>query len=188
MADLAYEDIKTGDEASLSVTITETHIVMYAGLTGDVNPVHVDAEHAKESIFGERIAHGMLVSGLISAVLGTQLPGPNSVYLGQDLKFTAPVKIGDTVTVVVTVTEKRDDKRIIKLHTTVLNQRGEMVIDGNAVSEEIGLVGRPRSGGRSGYPRRHADVGRCRRRADGIAIAAQARAVAAATEPTSDRR
>ena len=144
MADLAYEDIKTGDEASLSVTITETHIVMYAGLTGDVNPVHVDAEHAKESIFGERIAHGMLVSGLISAVLGTQLPGPNSVYLGQDLKFTAPVKIGDTVTVVVTVTEKRDDKRIIKLHTTVSNQRGEMVIDGNAVSEEIGSVGRPR--------------------------------------------
>ena len=94
MADLAYEDIKTGDEASLSVTVTETHIVMYAGLTGDVNPVHVDAEHAKQSIFGERIAHGMLVSGLISAVLGNQLPGPNSVYLGQDLKFTAPVKIG----------------------------------------------------------------------------------------------
>ena len=143
MTDLAYEDIKTGDEASLSVTITETHIVMYAGLTGDVNPVHVDAEHAKESIFGERIAHGMLVSGLISAVLGTQLPGPNSVYLGQDLKFTAPVKIGDTVTVVVTVTEKRDDKRIIKLHTTVSNQRGEMVIDGNAVVKKLGLY-RPR--------------------------------------------
>ena len=63
MSELAYEDIKTGDEASLSVTITETHIVMYAGLTGDVNPFHVDAEHAKESIFGERIAHGMLVCG-----------------------------------------------------------------------------------------------------------------------------
>ena len=81
----------------------------------------------------------MLVSGLISAVLGTQLPGPNSVYLGQDLKFTAPVKIGDTVTVVVTVMEKRDDKRIIKLHTTVSNQRGEMVIDGNAVVKKLGL-------------------------------------------------
>ncbi len=118
MSELAYEDIKTGDESSLRVTITETHIVLYAGLTGDENPVHVDAEHAKESIFRERIAHGMLVSGLISAVLGTQLPGPNSVYLGQDLKFTAPVKIGDTVTVVVTVTEKRDEKRVIKLRTT----------------------------------------------------------------------
>ena len=90
MSELAYEDIKTGDEASLSVTITETHIVMYAGLTGDVNPVHVDAEHAKESIFGERIAHGMLVSGLISAVLGNQLPGPNSIYLGQDLSLWLP--------------------------------------------------------------------------------------------------
>ena len=97
MPDLAYEDIKTGDEASLSVTITESHIVLYAGITGDLNPVHVDAEHAKDSVFGERIAHGMLVGGLISAVLGSKLPGPNSVYLGQDLRFTAPVKIGDTV-------------------------------------------------------------------------------------------
>jgi 3-hydroxybutyryl-CoA dehydratase len=138
MPDLAYEDIKTGDEASLSVTITEAHIVIYAGITGDVNPVHVDAEHAKDSMFGERIAHGMLVGGLISAVLGTKLPGPNSIYLGQDLRFTAPVKIGDTVTVTVTVTEKRDDKRIIKLQTTVSNQRGEVVIDGTAVIKKLG--------------------------------------------------
>ena len=138
MPDLDYEDIKTGDEASLSVTITESHIVLYAGITGDLNPVHVDAEHAKDSVFGERIAHGMLVGGLISAVLGSKLPGPNSVYLGQDLRFTAPVKIGDTVTVVVTVTEKRDDKRIIKLHTTVSNQRGEVVIDGDAVIKKLG--------------------------------------------------
>jgi 3-hydroxybutyryl-CoA dehydratase len=71
MVDLAYDEIKTGDDASLSVTITEAHIVIYAGITGDVNPVHVDAEHAKDSMFGERIAHGMLVGGLISAVLGT---------------------------------------------------------------------------------------------------------------------
>ena len=138
MVDLSYDEIKTGDDASLSVTITEAHIVLYAGITGDVNPVHVDAEHAKESMFGERIAHGMLVAGLISAVLGTKLPGPNSIYLGQDLRFTAPVKIGDTVTVTVTVTEKRDDKRIIKLQTTVSNQRGEVVIDGNAVIKKLG--------------------------------------------------
>ncbi len=140
MSDLSYDEIKTGDDASLSVTITEAHIVLYAGITGDVNPVHVDAEHAKESVFGERIAHGMLVGGLISAVLGTKLPGPNSVYLGQDLRFKAPVKIGDTVTVVVTVTEKRDDKRIIKLETTVLNQRGEIVIDGTAVIKKLGRL------------------------------------------------
>src|SRR5271166_4420875 len=139
MSELAYEDIKVDDEASLSRTITEAHIVNFAGLTGDMNPIHVDAEYAKQSMFGGRIAHGMLVAGLISAVLGTQLPGPNSIYLGQDLKFTAPVKIGDTVTVVVTVTDKRDDKRIITLHTTVSNQRGEMVIDGNAVVKKLGL-------------------------------------------------
>ena len=139
MTELAYEDIKVGDEASLTMTITEVHIVKYAGLTGDVNPVHVDAEHAAQSMFGERIAHGMLMAGLISAVLGTQLPGTNSIYLGQDLKFTAPVKIGDTVKVVVTVTEKRDDKRIIKLRTTVSNQRGELVIDGTAAVKKVGL-------------------------------------------------
>lgn len=139
MSELAYEDIKVGDEAFLTRTITEVHIVNYAGLTGDWNPVHADAEHAAQSMFGERIAHGMLVAGLISAVLGTQLPGPNSLYLGQDLKFVAPVKIGDTVKVVVTVTDKRDEKRIIKLRTTAYNQRGEMVIDGSAVVKKVGL-------------------------------------------------
>ena len=138
MAELAYEDIKVGDDASISRTITEAHIVAFAGLTGDMNPLHVDAEYAAKSMFGERIAHGMLVAGLISAVLGMDLPGPNSIYLGQDLKFTAPVKIGDTVTVTVTVTEKRDDKRIIKLRTTAANQRGEMVVDGGAVIKKAG--------------------------------------------------
>ena len=138
MAELAYEDIKVGDEASISRTITEAHIVAFAGLTGDMNPLHVDAEYAAKSMFGERIAHGMLVAGLISAVLGTELPGPNSIYLGQELKFTAPVKIGDTVTVTATVTEKRDDKRIIKLRTTATNQRGEMVVDGSAVIKKAG--------------------------------------------------
>jgi 3-hydroxybutyryl-CoA dehydratase len=139
MVELAYDEIKIGDDASLSRTITEAHIVNYAGITGDMNPIHVDAEYSKQSIFGERVAHGMLVAGLISAVLGTQLPGPNCIYLGQNLKFTAPVKIGDTVKVVVTVTEKRDDKRIIKLQTTASNQRGEVVIDGSAVMKKAGL-------------------------------------------------
>jgi 3-hydroxybutyryl-CoA dehydratase len=139
MPELAYDEIKIGDRASLSLTITEAHIVAYAGIAGDVNPLHVDAEFAKQTMFGERIAHGMLVAGLISAVLGTQLPGPDSIYLGQELRFTAPVKIGDTATAVVTVTEKRDDKRIIKLQTTVSNQHGEVVIDGTAVVKKAGL-------------------------------------------------
>jgi 3-hydroxybutyryl-CoA dehydratase len=138
MAELAYEDIKNGDEASISRTITEADVVTFAELTGDTNPLHLDAEYAAQSMFGERIAHGMLVAGLISAVLGTQMPGPNSIYLGQELRFTAPVKFGDTVTVTVTVTEKRDDKRIIKLRTTATNQRGEMVVDGTAVIKKAG--------------------------------------------------
>jgi len=139
MFELAYEDIKVGDEASLARTMTETHIVNYAGITGDMNPIHVDAEYAAHSMFKERIAHGMLVAGLISAVVGTQLPGPNSIYLGQDLNFVAPVMIGDTITVVVTVTGKRDEKRIIKLRTAAYNQRGEMVLDGHAVVKKVGL-------------------------------------------------
>jgi 3-hydroxybutyryl-CoA dehydratase len=137
--ELVYAEIAIGDDASFARTITESDIVHYAGLTGDFNPIHIDAEYARQSMFKERVAHGMLVSGLISAVLGTQLPGPNSIYLGQNLKFTAPVKIGDTVTAVVTVTEKRDDKRIITLQTTVSNQHGEVVVDGNAVVKKVGL-------------------------------------------------
>ena len=139
MSELAYESIKVGDEASLARTITEAHIVNFAGVTGDMNPIHVDAEYAAHSMFKERIAHGMLVAGLISAVLGTQLPGPNSIYLGQDLTFVAPVMFGDTITVVVTVTGKRDEKRIIKLRTAAYNQRAEMVLDGNAVVKKVGL-------------------------------------------------
>jgi 3-hydroxybutyryl-CoA dehydratase len=138
MPELAYDDIKIGDEASLSRTITEAHIVNFAGISGDFNPVHVDAEYAQQSMFGERISHGMLMAGLISAVLGMQLPGWNAIYLSQELKFTAPVKIGDTVTVTATVTEKRDDKRIITLRTTVTNQKGELVVDGKAVTKKLG--------------------------------------------------
>jgi 3-hydroxybutyryl-CoA dehydratase len=139
MKELAYDDIKVGDSASVSKTITEGDIVTYAGITGDFNPVHINAEYARESMFKERIAHGMLVSGFISAVLGYHLPGPNTIYLGQEVSFKLPVKIGDTVTAEATVTEKRDDKRIIKLKTTVTNQRGEIVVDGSAVVKKVGL-------------------------------------------------
>lgn len=139
MKELVFAEIQVGDAASFSKTVTESDIDAFAGLTGDFNPVHVDADYAKESMFKERVAHGMLVSGYISAVLGTQLPGPNAIYMGQTLQFKLPVMIGDTVTAEVTVTEKRDDKRILKLRTTVSNQRGEIVVDGGAVVKKIGL-------------------------------------------------
>ena len=138
MSDLPYSEIKVGDEASFAKTITEADIVQYAGITGDFNPIHIDAEYAKRSAFGERVAHGMLVSGLISTVLGTRLPGPDSIYLEQELKFRAPVKIGDTITAVVTVTEKHDQKQLMTLKTTVSNQRGRVVVDGSAVVKKVG--------------------------------------------------
>lgn len=139
MKELAFADIKVGDTASFSKTVTESDIVTFAGLTGDFNPVHVDAEYASGSMFKERIAHGMLMAGFISAVLGTQLPGPNAIYMGQTLNFKLPVRIGDTVTAEVTIAEKRDDKRILKLNTTVSNQRGEIVVDGGAIVKKVGL-------------------------------------------------
>jgi len=139
MKELVFADIKIGDTASSSKTVTEVDIANFAEVSGDFNPIHVDAEFASQSMFKERIAHGMLSASYISALLGNQLPGPNTLYLGQTLNFKNPVKIGDTVTTEVKVTEKRDDKRILKLETTVTNQRGEVVVDGGCVMKKVGL-------------------------------------------------
>ena len=102
-------------------------------MTGDKNPVHLDDAYARTTRFGGRIAHGMLTAGLISAVLGTKLPGPGAIYLNQTLKFTAPVRIGDTITATAEVTAYREDKRIVTLKTDCTNQRGELVLTGEAV-------------------------------------------------------
>ena len=131
--DVKFADIQIGDQASMSKTVTEYDIYTFAGLTGDFNPVHVNAESAKNSIFKERIAHGMLSAGFISTVLGTTLPGAGTIYLSQELAFKAPVKIGDTVTAVVEVTEKIAAKNRLLLKTTVTNQEGTLVIDGKAM-------------------------------------------------------
>lgn len=128
-----YDEINIGDRASFSKTVSEYDIYQFAGVTGDFNPVHVDAEYAKSSIFKERIAHGILTAGFISNVLAMQLPGRDTIYLSQNLAFLAPVKIGDTVTAEVEVLEKKDSKRIIRLRTIVKNQRDELVIEGEAV-------------------------------------------------------
>lgn len=124
--------IQVGDHASFTKTVTETDIILYAGLSGDLNPAHVDAESAKNSMFGQRIAHGMLSAGFISNVLGMQLPGPGTIYMGQDLKFLKPVYVGDTVTATATVVERMEEKNRLKLETIVTNQRGEVVISGMA--------------------------------------------------------
>jgi len=115
-----------GTQATLSRTITEDDILLFALVSGDHNPIHLDAEYAEKSLFGKRIAHGFLIGSLISAVLGNDMPGPGSIYLGQTLKFLAPIHIGDTVTVTVKVVALREDKRIITLHTDCTNQHGTL--------------------------------------------------------------
>ncbi len=132
VCDVKYKDIKVGDKASMSKTVSEHDIYTFAGVTGDFNPLHINGEFAKTTIFKERIAHGMLSAGFISAVLGTALPGINTIYLSQELFFKAPVKIGDTVTATVEVIEKLEAKHRLVLKTTVTNQSGIVVTDGQA--------------------------------------------------------
>ncbi len=126
--------LEPGRTASFSRTVTERDINAMADVIGDYNPIHTDPAAAAQSPFGERIAHALLPAGYISTVLGMILPGPGTVYLHQGLDFTAPVKIGDTVTATVTVTEVLNPvKGIYKLRTTCTNQHGETVADGEAV-------------------------------------------------------
>lgn len=125
------EDLSVGQSAQLVRTVGEADIVAFAEVTGDTNPVHLDADYAATTSFGQRIAHGMLSAGYISAVLGTQLPGPGAVYLTQGLRFRRPVKIGDEVTAIVTVTEINEAKAQATL-STVCKVGGKAVVDGEA--------------------------------------------------------
>ena len=125
-------EMKIGDNASFTKTITDTDIYLYAGISGDFNPAHVNQVEAEKGMFGKRIAHGMLSAGLISAVLGTMLPGPGTIYMGQELRFTKPVFVGDTITATITVAELIPEKNRAKLETVCTNQDGEVVIKGMA--------------------------------------------------------
>ena len=127
-----FEDLAIGQTASLGKTITEADILLFAAVSTDTNPVHINAEVAKASVFGERIAHGMLSAGLISAVLGTRLPGPGSIYMSQTLRFRGPVKIGATVTATVEITALNAEKKRATLKT-VCTVDGEVVIEGEAL-------------------------------------------------------
>lgn len=128
---MVFEELSIGQTASFGKTITEADILMFAAVSGDTNPVHINAEVAAASMFKERIAHGMLSAGLISAVLGTRLPGEGAIYLSQTLKFRAPVKIGDTVTATVEVTALDPAKKRATLSTTC-TVAGKPVIEGEA--------------------------------------------------------
>lgn len=128
---MRFDELLVGKSAEFSRTITDRDVMMFAEVTGDFNPVHVDEAAAAKTRFGGRIAHGMLSGGLISAAIASKLPGPGSIYLGQTLKFTLPVRIGDTVTATITVSEILPRRRV-KLSTICTNQNGEKVIDGEA--------------------------------------------------------
>lgn len=125
--------LQVGDSAKRTITVTDEQIRAFAQATGDTNPMHFDDDYAATTPFGRRIAHGLLTAGFISAVIGNDLPGPGTIYMGQDLRFKAPVYIGDTVTVVVTVTKYREDRRIATLATSCTNQAGKVVLEGEAV-------------------------------------------------------
>lgn len=127
-----FEEINLGDSASFEKTISETDIYLFAGITGDLNPAHINQVEAEKTMFKGRIAHGMLSAGLISAVLGMYLPGPGTIYLEQELKFIAPVRAGDTIKAVAEVIEKIEGKNRIKLKTTCYNQEGKSVLGGIA--------------------------------------------------------
>lgn len=129
---MRFDELFMGQVAEFTKTVTETDVVMYAGITGDFNPMHVDDVYAARTRFGSRIAHGMLTAGFISSCLGMKLPGPGAIYLSQSLRFKAPVRIGDTITARLEVTELITEKKRLKLSTTCRNATGEVVIDGEA--------------------------------------------------------
>lgn len=128
------QTFQVGQRASVTRTISESDVYLFAGITGDPNPAHTSEEYAKKTHFKTRIAHGMLSSGLISAVLGMKLPGPGTIYTGQTIKFLAPVHIGDTITATAEIQSLDLNRNRVVLTTTCTNQDGRVVITGEATA------------------------------------------------------
>lgn len=126
-------ELTVGEAAEFSKTVSETDVYLYAGVSGDLNPAHINENYAQNTFFKTRIAHGMIAAGFISAVLGMKLPGPGTIYLRQELNFKAPVRIGDTVTARAEIIEINTEKKRVRLKTTCVNQDGTLVLDGEAV-------------------------------------------------------
>ena len=129
----SIEELKVRDGAEFAKTISESDVYLYAGVTGDVNPAHINEEYAKKTFFKTRIVHGMLLAGLVSTVLGNKLPGPGTIYVKQELNFLAPVRIGDTITARAEVAEIITEKNRVRIKTICVNQDGTTVLDGEAV-------------------------------------------------------
>ncbi len=125
--------LKVGDRTSLSRVFTEDDVIQFANLSTDTNPLHLDEQFAATSFFGQRVVHGMLVASLFSGLIGVELPGKGSIYLGQNLMFKAPVFIGQQITASVEIIKIREDKPIVTLSTICINKEGQVVVDGEAV-------------------------------------------------------
>ena len=134
LVNYTYDELEIGQTATYVRLVTERDIQLFAAVSGDTNPVHLDADYAATTQFGERIAHGMLTGALVSAALALNLPGPGSIYLGQSLKFRSPVLIDDELTIKLEVTEKNDRRQQVTIACTVLNQHGKKVATGEATA------------------------------------------------------
>ena len=132
LTNFTFDEIEIGQTATYSKTLTEDDLALFAATSGDVNPVHLDADFAANTMFKQRIAHGMWTGGVISAAIALELPGPGTIYLGQTLSFRAPVVLGDTITVTLDVTAKQDDKKFVTMNCVATNQDGKTVVKGEA--------------------------------------------------------
>jgi 3-hydroxybutyryl-CoA dehydratase len=128
-----YTDIKMGQSAEMVHTVTDEDIKTFGELSGDFNPLHFNEDWAKTTMFGGRIAHGILTAAYISAAIGMHLPGPGTIYMSQSMRFMGPVRIGDTITARVEVISLNDEKQRVTLKTTCTNQDGKVVLDGEAL-------------------------------------------------------
>jgi len=135
-----YSDIKMGQTAEVVHTVTEEDIQTFGDLSGDFNPLHFDEDWAKNTMFGGRIAHGILTASYISTAIGMHLPGPGTIYMSQSMRFMRPVRIGDTITALVEVVNLNDEKERVTLKTTCTNQHGKVVLDGEALVTLMKLI------------------------------------------------
>jgi len=126
-----YDELQVGQKASFGKTITESDVYLFAGISGDVNPAHINEEYAKTTFFKTRIAHGHIAAGLVSGVLGNIMPGYGTIWVSQNWNFRAPVPIGDTITATVEILEKMG--KTVKIMATCTNQNGVVVLDGEGV-------------------------------------------------------
>mgnify|MGYP000353778531 CR=1 FL=1 len=134
IANTTFDELVVGQTATHTHTVSEEDIILFAKVSGDTNPIHLDEEYAKTTEFGGRIAHGMLSGAIISAAMAQSLPGPGSIYLSQNMKFKAPVRIGDTLTVSIELTEKKNRRAMIALRVIVTNQDGVKVVVGDTTA------------------------------------------------------